>query len=203
MLIKEKEDMKQKLMNIELEVAELRSGTNVEKKQIQERAYSKSCKVCEMNFLKNSDLEMHVMEAHTSEKKFSCNVCDKSFVLEWRHKKHVAMHTTTNVKVCHFFKNSINCPYELIGCMFKHEDEIETVEDDSEMRESDNDEEIEHSSGDDANNVEETNPFDSNKCHLCSKQTDSEDDLYNHMESEHIDYFNGLREAAAMISNFD
>ena len=71
------------------------------------------------------------------------------------------------------------------------------------MLESENYEEIEHSSGDDANNVEETNRFVSNKCHLCSKQTDSKDDLYNHMESEHIDYFNGKREAAAMISNFD
>ena len=192
-LIKEKDEMKQKLMNIELEVAELRSGTNMQKKQIHERAYSISCKVCEMTFMKNSDLEMHVMEAHESEKKFSCNVCNKAFVLEWRHKKHVAMHTSINVKVCHFFKNSINCPYELIGCMFKHEDN-------SEMLESENDEEIEHSSGDDSDNVEETNPFNSNKCHLCSKQTDSKDDLYNHMENEHKDYFDGIREAAA---NFD
>ena len=81
-LIKEKDEMKQKLMNIELEVAELRSGTNMQKKQIHERAYSISCKVCEMTFMKNSDLEMHVMEAHESEKKFSCNVCNKAFVLE-------------------------------------------------------------------------------------------------------------------------
>ena len=110
--MKENKEVKEKLMNLESEVAKLKLGPNVQNKTSQERVFSKSCKVCNTTFLKNSDLEMHVMEAHQAEKKFICDVCDKSFVLEWRYKKHVLMHTDMNVKSCHFFKNSIKCPYE-------------------------------------------------------------------------------------------
>ena len=140
------------------------------------------------------------MEAHQAEKKFNCDVCDKSFVLEWRYKKHVSMHTDMNVKSCHFFKNRIKCPYELIGCMFKHVGDIETLED--EVSEREQNDKIEQSDGEDSS-VEESNPVLSNKCHLCNKQENSRDDLYNHMETEHIEYFNGIVEASARMSNLD
>ena len=31
------------------------------------------------------------------------------------------IHSMENVKYCHYFNNSKHCPFEEVGCMFKHE----------------------------------------------------------------------------------
>ena len=56
-----------------------------------------------------------------SQKKFECYQCGKSFVLEWRLKKHMSIHYSFEIKGCHYFNNDKECPYENIGCMFSHQ----------------------------------------------------------------------------------
>ena len=43
-------------------------------------------------------------------------------MLEWRLKKHREGHGNDSQKYCHYFNNQKSCPFEEIGCMFKHED---------------------------------------------------------------------------------
>ena len=45
----------------------------------------------------------------------------KDFHLEWRLNKHKASHQFETGKNCHYYNNKKHCPYEDIGCMFKHE----------------------------------------------------------------------------------
>ena len=44
--------------------------------------------------------------------------------MEWRLRKHVLGHDKER-KCCHFFNNGKVCPYEEIGCKFKHEESNE------------------------------------------------------------------------------
>ena len=47
--------------------------------------------------------------------------CDKKIVLEWRMKKHKILHEeSASIKYCHYFNNKKECPYDKIGCMFRH-----------------------------------------------------------------------------------
>ena len=77
------------------------------------------CKVCDETFDKTYKLELH-LKNHEVEC-FKCKVCDKSFHLKWRLEKHESAHNLLNVKFCHYFNNGKQCPYEEVGCMFKHE----------------------------------------------------------------------------------
>ena len=77
-----------------------------------------TCKICEKTFCKNNELELH-LQSHSQAEKFKCGICGKSFVLKWRLEKHKNVHTTN--KFCHYFNNQKFCPYEAIGCKFKHE----------------------------------------------------------------------------------
>ena len=81
------------------------------------------CQTCGKEFPKNSDLEVHIEIEHSETKKFNCNDCDMTFVLEWRLKKHRTNHTQNkeNVRYCHFYNNEKSCPFAKLGCMFKHE----------------------------------------------------------------------------------
>ena len=58
--------------------------------------------------------------SHDSIEKYSCEHCDKQFVLKWRLQKHQQIHTQHKTKKCHYFNNGKICPYENIGCMFEH-----------------------------------------------------------------------------------
>ena len=63
-----------------------------------------------------------IFKIHTDDKPFKCNVCDKSFILNWRLKKHIEGHKQLNIKFCHYYNNNKICKYEeVIGCVFKHE----------------------------------------------------------------------------------
>ena len=78
------------------------------------------CKACTKSFDKNSDLKLHMTTDHESEKLHKCDICEKTFVFEWRLKKHKIMHEKANGKHCHYYNNGKNCPFEEIGCKFQH-----------------------------------------------------------------------------------
>ena len=65
-------------------------------------------------------MEKH-MKIHNVSEEHECDICGKRFILEWRLKMHRKAHDMTDQKYCHFFNNKKSCPYEEIGCMFKHE----------------------------------------------------------------------------------
>ena len=52
---------------------------------------------------------------------YKCDECGKTFVVEWRLKKHQILHQeSASIKYCHYFNNKKDCPYDNIGCMFRH-----------------------------------------------------------------------------------
>ena len=69
-------------------------------------------------------------------------------------------------------------PCENDLCQYQHNNEIETIEDDFEVSDSENQNDLAY----DALNE---HPVHKNKWHLCMKQSLSKDDLYCHMENEH------------------
>ena len=77
------------------------------------------CKICEKTFLDSWKLELH-SKLHENFLPFKCNICEKEFYVNWRLKKHVQSHEQKQ-KFCHFYNNGKDCPYEEIGCKFKHE----------------------------------------------------------------------------------
>ena len=79
-----------------------------------------NCDFCEESFDVSWKLEKH-MKTHNDIKLFKCDQCDATFLLEWRLKKHKESHQYLNPKFCHYFNNYKECPYEEIGCMFKHQ----------------------------------------------------------------------------------
>ena len=142
------------------------------------KSVQQKCKKCGKLFSKNSDFEHHLEVEHNVDKSFRCELCGKGFVLEWRLKKHRSIHTL-KPKHCKFFLNKEPCPFDMIGCKFAHEDpdgsDIETVEDEDTLNE--------------------------NQCHLCRLQFSSRDDLMDHVEVDHADYFQGMKEYAAANRN--
>ena len=41
--------------------------------------------------------------------------------MKWRLAKHELAHNSLSLKYCHNFNNGKHCPYEEVGCTFKHE----------------------------------------------------------------------------------
>jgi dGTP triphosphohydrolase len=79
-------------------------------------------------------------------------------------------------------------------CQFKHTKDIVTVEEDTEPSDDpENDDQILRESTEDSLN--------GNKCHLCMKQMKTKDDLYNHMERYHEDFYYGIMEVAKSMSH--
>ena len=127
------------------------------------------CHVCGKEFSRNFELEKHI-EEHQPEKEHRCDICGKLFYLEWRLNKHTDVHSQ-NTKVCHFFNNQKPCPYDDIGCKFRHEQTEEAEK-----------EEI----------IDEDEIIVENQCHLCMKQYASYDNLTEHFKSDHIGFYNDL-----------
>jgi hypothetical protein len=118
-------ELKAKMTGLDVAIAGLRltNRSHVQQEVLRNTAKvtrSKSCNFCEQTVVKNCDLETHLKEVHDVQKKCKCTVCNKDFVLDWRHKKHMKMHSE-DVKFCHFYSNNKKCPFEDIGCMFLHE----------------------------------------------------------------------------------
>ena len=81
------------------------------------------CKICKASFSKNSELEKHLVNIHGSKKTYSCEYCDKTFLLKWRLNKHIGIHQDDNIRICKFFKDGKDCPFEDVGCKFGHKSE--------------------------------------------------------------------------------
>ena len=79
----------------------------------------------------------------------------------------------------------VHCPYEEIGCKFSHEP----------VKTHDDDDDLEQVSDDDDNN--DSYEFVENQCHLCKLQLLNRDDLYNHVETFHQEYHQGMLEIIA------
>ena len=77
---------------------------------------------------------------------------------------------------CKYFQNKEQCPFSDICCKFvQYHDE---VDDDSEI-------------------IEDEYNLNENQCHLCRKQLLSRDEVMDHVEIEHQEYFQGVLEYAA------
>ena len=115
--------VRKKVLGIELDVDNLKKTSlkhEENPKKVDSSLHVKKCKECEENFVKNSDLEKHLIDKHGQEKAFKCENGSKTFVLEWMMKKHMMMHDE-KISMCKFFTNSQHCPYEEMGCKFSHE----------------------------------------------------------------------------------
>ena len=97
---------------------------------------------------------------------------------------------TEITKVWKYFKNKQICPFERVGCMFSH------VEVDSDNEASSEDVVDVTEDRDD----EETFIPCENQCHVCKQQMESHDDLWDHVQTKHEEYYNGVLEAAANLS---
>ena len=90
--------------------------------------------------------------------------------------------------ICKYFTNEQHCPYAAIGYKFGHEpshkgniDKDTTANDDEDFNLS-------------CEIVE-------NQCHLCKWQLPNREDLFSHVESEHVEYHNEMMEIIATRRN--
>ena len=77
------------------------------------------CKICDKTFTESWKMEEH-LEHHGMERPFKCSICEKGFYMKWRMEKHTRDHRV-DIKFCHYFNNDKPCPYDEVGCKFKHE----------------------------------------------------------------------------------
>ena len=110
--------------------------------------------------------------------------------------------TESHVKHCRYFRNHEPCPYEAIGCKFLHNPSILCSNQDCQdllcpfthqnvTNDDDKEEDIEEVSDPEQ---EETLSVSENQCHLCPIQFASKDDVFNHVQVNHEDYFRGMME---------
>ena len=78
-----------------------------------------SCDCCDSSFHESWEYEVH-LESNSKAKDKKCDVCGKEFFLEWRFKQHMNVHHNPYVKSCHYYNNNKVCPFEPVGCKFKH-----------------------------------------------------------------------------------
>ena len=64
---------------------------------------------------------------HDEAKKYKCNKCEKVFVTQWRLRNHDRLHTNISVNKCNFLNNRKECPFEVLGCKFLHEESRECL----------------------------------------------------------------------------
>ena len=78
------------------------------------------CDICDVVFNESWKLETH-LETHSNKiKEHKCEVCGKEFFLLWRFKQHMNVHQNPNVLTCRYNKHNKVCPYDQVGCKFKH-----------------------------------------------------------------------------------
>ena len=137
------------------------------------QSFKKNCNLCDETFSRNSEFENHMVEKHDVQKTFECSICGKRFLLQWRLKKHGLMHREKTQK-CQYFLNNQFCPFDKVGCNFSHDEQIVEEEDD-----------------------EDYYKLNENQCHLCKEQLTTKDELWEHVERNHVEYFQGKLEMAA------
>ena len=77
------------------------------------------CEYCDEDFNVKWKLELH-MQTHENVEHLKCSDCDKTFLLKWRLMRHKRLHENVKIKCCHYFNNEKLCPYETLGCKFRH-----------------------------------------------------------------------------------
>ena len=132
------------------------------------------CEFCDKTFEVKWKLETH-LKTHEQSSKYQCDTCDKVFVLKWRLEQHKKTHVLTNVKFCHYFNNNKICPYDDIGCMFRHENStkckfVKCLNELCQFR---------HEQEDNSERVKFT-------CNKCDSIFTNKDDLIIHEHDDHI-----------------
>ena len=77
-------------------------------------------KNCDQTFPRFVDLEKHMKTIHGHHQEYSCDKCEKHFMIKWRLEKHMKMHTDKLMKQCHYYHNGGECPFDEYGCKFSH-----------------------------------------------------------------------------------
>ena len=93
------------------------NGKNLEKNKL----YQLKCKMCESRFCKFSILELHIKQEHGTDQEENCDECGKSFVTAWRLRKHARIHSEKFIKTFKYFIRNTFCPFEELGCKFRHD----------------------------------------------------------------------------------
>ena len=140
----------------------------------EDQSKKKSCNECGEKFTRNCQLETHMVNFHGLEKIHACEVCGKTFYLEWRLKKHTSIHTGSH-KICKFFQDEKTCPFAEIGCKFIHEP-AEKIDDDKEDETEDN------------------------LCYYCDTMFGNQEDLIEHMADNHMDRFHHIQQSNSLIT---
>ena len=89
--------------------------------------------------------------------------------------KHQEVHNNINTKFCHYFNNKKECPFNEIGCMFKH---TEAPECKYQLKCNIRLCQFQHSSEEKQNEV-------SSKCSFCDEIFQSQENLDNHIKTLH------------------
>ena len=79
-----------------------------------------TCEVCDEKFGARWKLEIHLTE-HRIDNLFKYDQCNSALFLQSRLRQHMNGHRKPDRKYCHYFNNSKLCPFEVIGCKFRHE----------------------------------------------------------------------------------
>ena len=225
--MKEFESLKIKFKVLETEVKLLRGqeeGTKMPKNKIECKDCGKSfasktvlkkhvaqvhpkvveCKHCDQTFSYNHELEVHVKE-HGVENEFKCEVCNKEFYLEWRLKKHMAVHSH-QTKLCKYFSRKMPCPFDIIACKFKHESKPTESRKSTETNVENTEHLDEVNMSDEINpTIQEAPPRDMNienqdesqnyeidddqiKCPLCECTFQNQEEVSYHMKADHFQW---------------
>lgn len=115
-------DSLQNPKKLECEECNERFSENIELKNhiIMNHQRKYNCESCEEKFSNSSQMETHLLNVHKMKKIHKCSKCDSSFLLQWRLKKHMKTHGQLQVRTCHYFNNNSECPFNEVGCKFKH-----------------------------------------------------------------------------------
>ena len=146
------------------------------------------CRLCEETFDENIKLERHISLHHESTEKFDCNECGKSFVLKWRLTKHKENHANLDVKKCHYFNNSKDCPFEKMGCMFAHSPSVKCFHGkncNNKLCSYQHEVEVEGKSDSDENKDENETYETRVTCNTCFRFIKNDDELIVHLRDEH------------------
>ena len=143
------------------------------------------------------------MDCHEAQKKFKYNTCENTFHIKWRLKKHEENHkgTSASVTQCRYFSNQELCPYKAIGQKFLHvQTELCRFKDCQDLlcplahQNVINDEEPMQ----DEDPKETLQKLNENQCHICRIQLLTKDGLFDNVQANHEEYFNGMMEVAAL-----
>ena len=86
----------------------------IQKRSIKMNKTSFTCEECGQILKSRTELGSDILISK------KCGQCGKEFYLKWRFSQHMKTHSCPKVKHCHYFNNKTVCPFEEVGCKFKH-----------------------------------------------------------------------------------